>query len=250
LQFEDERTRPVADLVARIPLAAPRRCIDIGCGPANSTQKLVERFPDAEVEGLDSSPDMLASARRRLPDVQFALADLSTWTPTQSYDVILANAVLQWLPDHPKLYPRLAAALAPGGCLAVQVPDNLEEPTHRLMREVAAEGPWAAKLGEVAGARSRIGSFDEHYAWLVPSCDRIDVWRTTYVHPLDGAAAIVEWLKGTGLRPFLDPLDEAERQEFLARYEQAIAAEYPLQADGRVLLRFPRLFVVAKRRAS
>jgi trans-aconitate 2-methyltransferase len=248
LQFEDERTRPVADLIARIPLTEPRRCVDLGCGPGNSTEMLLRRFPNAEVEGLDSSPDMLASARRRLPNVGFAQADLSTWAPPQTYDVILANAVLQWLPDHPTLYPRLAAALSPGGCLAVQVPDNLQEPTHRLMREVASDGPWAAKLAEAAGSRSPIGSFEEHYGWLVPSCAHIDLWRTTYVHPLESAAAIVEWVKGTGLRPFLDPLDEAERLEYLARYEEAIAAEYPPQADGRVLLRFPRLFVVAQRR--
>jgi trans-aconitate 2-methyltransferase len=248
LKFEDERTRPVSDVLGRVPLAEPGRCIDLGCGPGNSTEVLARRFPDAEIVGLDASPDMLATARKRLPEISFELADLAAWAPSRSYDVILANAVLQWLPDHPTLYARLTAALNPGGCLAVQVPDNLDEPTHVLMRQVAQDRAWAPKLADVARSRSAIGSFDDHYRWLLPSCGAIDLWRTTYVHPLDSPAAIVEWVKATGLRPFLDPLDAEERAAFLERYERAIAAAYPAQADGRVLLRFPRLFVVAQKR--
>jgi trans-aconitate 2-methyltransferase len=249
LRFEDERTRPALDLLRRVPLERPRRCVDLGCGPGNSTELLVRRFPEAEVTGLDSSADMVAAARRRLPAVRFEEADLATWTTSERFDLIFANAVLQWLPSHAALLPRLASQLAPGGWLAVQVPDNLKEPSHVLMRDVAARQPFAAKLAAAAAARTPIGTFADIYGWLVPVCRSIDLWRTTYVHALDGPSAIVEWVKGTGLRPFLDPLTEAERHAFLVAYQAAIAAAYPLQADSKVLLPFPRLFIVAQRRA-
>ena len=146
LRFEDERTRPSIDLLARVPLSAPKRCIDLGCGPGNSTELVAARYPDAVTEGLDSSPDMLEKARKRLPGLSFILGDVNTWSDAAGCDVIFANAVLQWLPDHAALFPRLAGSLTPGGCLAVQMPNNLNEPSHVAMREVAAEGPWAEKL--------------------------------------------------------------------------------------------------------
>jgi trans-aconitate 2-methyltransferase len=147
--------------------------------------------------------------------------------------------------DHETLFPALMAQLAPGGALAVQVPDNLDEPSHRLMGEVASNGPWAAKLKDATGARTERHLADWYFRLLRPHAARVDVWRTTYFHPLAGARAIVEWLKGTGLRPFLDPLGESEREAFLARYEAAVAKAYPAEVDGTVLLPFPRLFVVA-----
>ncbi len=161
--------------------------------------------------------------------------------------MILANAVMQWVPDHKMLFPALIARLNPGGALAAQMPDNLEEPSHRLMGEVASNGPWAAKLNAAAAARAERHSAAWYFRLLRAHAPRVDVWRTTYFHPLAGAHAIVEWLKGTGLRPFLDPLGESERQAFLARYEEAIAKAYPAETDGAVLLPFPRLFVVATR---
>lgn len=248
LKFEDERTRPAVDLLARIAIEAPRRCIDLGCGPGNSTALLAARFPNAELQGLDSSPDMLVQARPRLPDVHFSAGDIATWYAADPFDVIFANAALQWLPDHETLLPHLADQLASGGWLAVQMPDNLDEPSHAAMRETAADGPWKKRLAAAAGARTRIGSFDEHYAWLSDRCDIIDQWRTSYVHVLDGAPAIAEWVKGTGLRPFLEPLDTEARRNFLARYTSRIAELYPAQVDGKVLLRFPRRFIVVRRR--
>jgi trans-aconitate 2-methyltransferase len=250
LKFEDERTRPAADLLARVPLEAPRRCIDIGCGPGNSTELLVRRFPGAAVEGLDNSPDMLAKARQRLPGTSFEQADLAAWQPSSRYDVIFANAVLQWLPDHARLFPRLAQALEPGGCLAVQMPDNLAEPSHTAMAEVARGGPWADRLRDAADARAEIGSLDDYYRWLRGANCQVDLWRTTYVHPMAGAGAIVEWFKSTGLKPYIDPLPEAERAAFLARYAEAIARSYKAHDDGTVLLYFPRLFLVARRLGS
>jgi trans-aconitate 2-methyltransferase len=247
LKFEHERTRPVRDLVARIPLAHVETAADIGCGPGNSTEVLRDRYPSARIIGLDSSPDMIQAARERLPDIGFEVADIRQWRPKEPLDVILANAVLQWIPDHETLLPALIARLKPGGALAAQMPDNLEEPSHRLMGEVASDGPWAAKLKVATAARTERHLADWYFRLARPHAPHVDVWRTTYFHPLAGARAIVEWLKGTGLRPFLDPLEESERQAFLARYEGRIAKAYPAEPDGTVFLPFPRLFVVAAR---
>ncbi len=246
VKFEDERTRPVHDLVARITNTAVASAADIGCGPGNSTEVLRERFPVAHIIGLDSSPDMIAAAQKRLPGIAFEVADIRQWLPKQPFDVILANAVLQWIPGHETLIPALLERLSVGGGLAVQMPDNLDEPSHRLMREIAGAGPWAAKLRDAAKARADRHDAAWYFRLLRAHVSRVDVWRTIYYHPLAGAHAVVEWVKGTGLRPFVDPLDESEREAYLASYEAAIAEAYPAEADGTVLLPFPRLFFVAR----
>jgi trans-aconitate 2-methyltransferase len=245
--FESERTRPVRDLLAAVPTTDVRRAVDIGCGPGNSTELLIARYPDAEVTALDSSPDMLDAARTRLPGIRIEQVDIDRWDDEGPFDVILANAVLQWLPDHARLFPRLIAKLAPGGSLAVQMPDNLDESAHRLMREVAAYGSWQKKLADKVSRRAPRQTPEWYYGALYRSCSMVDVWRTTYHHALPGAAAVVEWFKGSGLRPFLDALDEDEQTQYLARYQAAIAQAYPVFDDGTMLLPFPRLFVVATR---
>jgi len=248
LSFENERTRPVRDLLAAVPVMEASVVVDIGCGPGNSTELLAARYPGATVRGLDSSADMIAAAQKRLPQVHFDLADIGAWNEPGPFDVILANAVLQWVPNHAALLPAILARLAPAGSLAVQMPDNLEEPAHRLMREIAAAGPWAGKLADAAAARTTRQNPHWYYQLLKPLCAKVDVWRTTYYHVLGGGPkAVVEWFKGTGLRPFLDPLDEGERAAFLERYEAAVALAYPALDDGTVLLPFPRLFIVATR---
>jgi trans-aconitate 2-methyltransferase len=248
LKFEDERTRPSADLLARVPIERAGRCMDLGCGPGNSTELLVNRFPDAAVSGLDSSPAMIAAARERLPAIAFEVAEIATWRPRERFDLIFANAVLQWVPDHRTELQRLAGFLERGGCLAVQMPNNLDEPSERLTREVAAEERWADKLASSTAAREQIATFDDYYDLLSAAGCTADIWQTTYVHALDGPEAIVEWFKGTALRPFVDPLQGEERSAFLSRYQAKIAEAYPVQRDGKVLLRFPRLFFVAQRR--
>ncbi|QUT06283.1 trans-aconitate 2-methyltransferase [Sphingobium phenoxybenzoativorans] len=248
-KFEAERNRPVHDLIAQIPQGEIARAADIGCGPGNSTELLKARFPGARISGMDSSAAMIEAARARLPDVDFAVADIAAWADPGPYDVILANAALQWVPDHATLLPALMAKLSPGGALAVQMPDNLGEPAHRLMEKVGADGPWAAKLAGANTARSERHDPAWYYRTLKPLSARVDVWRTVYHHPLaGGAAAVVEWFEGTGLRPWLDPLDEGERAGFLARYTEAVAGAYPALEDGTVLLPFPRQFFVAVRR--
>lgn len=241
VRFEAERNRPIDDLLAAIPLDRAERVADLGCGPGNSTQRLMLRFPGAQAVGIDSSADMLAAARKRLPDVRFDQADIATWQGEARFDVILANAALQWVPNHETLLPRLVNRLMPGGCLAVQMPDNLGEPAHRLMRTLAASGAWAAKLANAAASRTPRHTAEWYYG-LLRNHGRVDVWRTVYHHPLANAAAVTEWFKGSGLRPFLDPLSDDERQMFLARYTEAVAGAYPAFDDGSVLLPFPRLF--------
>lgn len=245
LKFEDERTRAARDLLARVGTERMRRIVDVGCGPGNSTELLAARYPQAQILGIDNSPAMLEEARRRLPGVRFESADASFWVPGADVDLVFANAVYQWIPDHLEQLTRVLAALGAGATLAVQMPDNLQEPSHRLMGEVALSGPWSARLA--AAARRPLPPARAYYDGLRPFAARIDIWRTTYHHVLPGAAAIVEFVRSTGLRPFIDPLAETERADFMTAYTAKIAAAYPPLADGRVLLAFPRLFLVAQR---
>jgi len=247
VKFEAERNRPIFDLLARIPDVDAKTAVDIGCGPGNSTELLKARLPGAHVTGTDSSSDMIEAARKRLPCIDFQVSDIATWQAEKPVDLILANAVLQWLPDHETLFPRLIGMLNPGGVLAVQMPDNLDEPSHRLMREVAADGPWKDKLAGAADSRVERRS-PEWYYGVLKDVAEVDIWRTTYYHALDGGAdAIVEWFKGSGLRPFLEPLNEDERTTFLDRYRCEIAGAYSAFSDNTALLPFPRLFIVARR---
>jgi trans-aconitate 2-methyltransferase len=249
-RFEDERTRPARELLARVTLTNAARVYDLGCGPGNSTELLVERFPGAAVVGTDNSEAMLASARKRLPACAFELSDIAQWQPADAPDLIYANAALQWVADHETLVPRLFKLLAPGGVLAIQMPDNRDEPTHHLMREVATLDPWASSIGNAAAIRTKILALNAYYDLLAADAAEVDVWRTAYQHPMDTPAAIVEWVRSTGLRPFIDPLSPAYRDGFLAEYERRIARAYPPRSDRRLLLAFPRLFIVARRRPA
>ena len=248
LKFEDERTRPPRDLLAQVPLQQARRVVDLGCGPGNSTELLVARFPQAEVIGLDSSPDMLRKACERLPRCAFLQADIAAWTPQPDTDLLFANASLQWIPDHAAVMRRLLEALPRDGVLAVQMPDNTQEPSHLLQREVAAEGPWVDNPGLVAAPRGDLLSPEAYYDLLKPVCTHIDIWHTVYNNVLASPQAIVEWFKGSALQPYLSPLNAAEREQFLAAYTAKIAAAYKPRFDGKVMLKFPRLFIVATRR--
>jgi len=236
----------VRDLVAAIANRNARTAIDLGCGPGNSTEVLAAAFPNATVTGLDNSQDMIAAARKRLPDIRFELADLTTWADPGPFDVILSNAVMQWVPGHERMFPQLIGKLSRGGSLAIQMPDNADEPALRLMRQVAADGPWAGKLANVLRPARQDARW--YYELLKPLCSHVDLWRTIYFHVIaGGAVGVVEWFKGSALRPLLDALDEAERKAFLARYQTDLGKAYRTMPDGTVLLPFPRLFIVATR---
>lgn len=245
LKFAGERSRPALDLLSHVDVTNPSVIYDLGCGPGNSTALLLQRYPEASVTGVDNSPAMLASARLATPAAHYLQADLSTWQPPGQVDVLFANAALQWVDDHVALMQRLLAGLKPGGCLAVQMPDNLEEPSHVLMRKVAGDARWVEQLRHAASARQPILPARQYANQLLPLCRSLDIWRTSYHHRLESAAAIVDFVSSTGLRPFLDPLDDAGRKAFKAAYEQEIRLAYPPLNDGTVLLAFPRLFIVA-----
>lgn len=247
LKFEDYRTRPAADLLAHVPAGNVRTAVDLGCGPGNSTELVAERFPDGRILGVDSSANMVEVARQRLPSAQFSVGDVGNWAPGSRQDLIFANAVLQWLPNHRDLFPKLVSYLADGGNLAVQMPDNLDEPTHASMREAAGDSRWKEKLAGADEERTTIEDAATYNAILKPHCRRVDIWRTTYFHPLQGVDAIVEWFKSTGLRPYLSRLDEDEKTAYLASYRALLAEHHPTASDGTVMLAFPRLFIVATR---
>ena len=252
LRFELERTRPSHDLLSQVELQGARRVVDLGCGPGNSTALLAERFPEAVVVGVDTSRQMLEKARERLPEsdfprCRFVEADLVSWTPPQDTDLIFANAVLQWIPEHQSVMQRLLEALPEGGVLAVQMPDNTGEPSHQLMQKVALRQDWAEALAPARAARMELPAARSYYDLLQPLCRRVEIWRTEYEHVIDGPQAIVEWFKGSSLRPFLAALNEKQGAEFLQAYGEEIASAYPPRVDGRTLLCFPRRFVVASR---
>ena len=247
LKFERERSRAARDLLFHIPAFEPRTVYDLGCGPGNSTELLAATFPNAEIVGVDYSDEMLAAARERVSGAAFVKQKIEDWRPSAGAGLIFANAALHFVADHDRLIPRLASYLAKDGWLAVQMPHNIHEVSHALMRMVAADGPWADRLVPVAKTRPVIGSIEDYYRLLAPNTAGFEIWQTTYVHPLDGPKGIVEWFEGSGLRPFLEPLTPWEREAFLARYQKELAAAYSVRPDGKVLLRYPRLFFVAQR---
>ncbi len=250
-RFEAERTQPVLDLIARLPPRPFARVADLGCGPGNSTEALRARFPDAHITGIDSAPDMLRAARARLPGLTVTEADLTVWASQSSepgFDLLFANASLQWVPNHARLLPRLLSRLSPGGILAIQVPNHYREPPHRVMRAIAGQAPWAEAL---RGAATTLIHHTPrwYFTTLSKAGARVTLWQTTYFHILPDAHAIVAFFQATALRPCLDRLSPTAQQEFLARYHEAIARAFPPLADGTVMMPFPRLFLLAERPA-
>jgi trans-aconitate 2-methyltransferase len=240
LKFADERTRPCRDLAAAIVLPRVRRIIDIGCGPGNSSRVLAERWPNAEITGLDSSQAMIEVAAREQPQYRWIVRDISEWAANEHehYDLVFSNAALQWVDDHGSLCPKLLRKLTPGGAVAAQIPANFDALPHRLMREIAPAGVIVKEW------HAHEPSF--YYDVLAPHAARVDIWETEYQHIMPGPEAIVEWYKGSGLRPFLEAMHSAsERERFLEEYSDRIRAEFRAQPDGKILFPFCRLFLVA-----
>lgn len=247
LKFADERTQPAIDLAARVALEAPRRIIDIGCGPGNSTAVLRRRWPLAKVTGLDSSAEMIERARRDSPDQEWICEDAARFTADKAYDLVYSNATLQWIPDHDDLIRRLWDGVANGGALAVQVPANQASPLHRALLAVAESKPFRTHLD---GARRlftyRPAGF--YYDLLAPNARRYQTWTTEYLHVMQSHQDLMTWYRGTGMRPFLQALaDDAERDAFESAVLREARNGYPLQSDGKLLFAFRRLFFVAYR---
>lgn len=249
IRFEVERDRAALDLLLRLPGdLEPREIWDLGCGTGQYAALLKRRHPEAVVYGLDSSPDMLARARTLGNAVNWVEGDIAAWTPSTPVDLILANASLHWLPDHPSLLRRLVDALAPDGVLAIQMPMAHETRHHSLMRAVAAQGPWAASFAGVEPIAPLLTP-EASYALLAGQCGEVDIWATTYLHALTGPDAVLEWMKGTALRPYLTALEEPPMQAaFLSALGRRLDEAFPMRKDGVTLLPFPRLFLVARRR--
>jgi trans-aconitate 2-methyltransferase len=253
LQFEDQRLRPAIDLLMRVPLPSPRRIVDLGCGTGNVTRLLAQRWPEAQITGVDNSAAMLDRARvaaADLPRVAFVAAELGAWSPAAPVDLVYSNAALHWLPDHATLIARVAGMVAPAGVLAVQMPDNFRAPSHAAIAALAMSPRWRGKLALLVRATPTAPAAD-YYEWLAPSFTRIDIWTTEYLQALAPNAAgdhpVAAWTKGTWLGPFLAALDVAEQVEFLAAYQSELATAYPLLPEGGVLFPFRRLFIVANR---
>jgi trans-aconitate 2-methyltransferase len=247
LAFGGERTRAAAELVARIALQDPQHIADLGCGPGNSTALLAARWPEAQIDGIDNSRSMLAEARETPVRARWIEADVGSWSPDTKYDLIYSNATLHWIAAHESLLPRLMSYLAPGGVLAFQVPRNFAEPSHMIAQEIAGEPRWSAKLAQ---ARDwwNVHEPEDYYNILEPLAAPIDIWETRYLQTLEGPDAVYRWVKGTGLRPFLDALDGPEREAFIAEYRARAVRAYPERPNGVTLFPFQRLFCVATRR--
>lgn len=247
LKFAEERSRPCRDLIGRIALEMPGRIVDLGCGPGNSTAALVERWPVADITGVDNSADMIAAACGAYPRQQWIEADISSWKAAAPVDLIFSNAALQWVGDHARLLPELMRMLNPSGALAVQMPANYYTATaQQLIRELAVSGPWRDKFPDEI-RRWHCDEPDFYYGVLQGVSRKLDIWTSEYLHILNSPEDIVHWYIGTSLRPYLDILPAADRENFIAAYQNLITAGYPKQSDGRVLFPFRRLFFVAYR---
>ncbi len=245
-RFAAERGRPFLDLVARIGADAPRRVVDLGCGPGTLTALLADRWPAATIEGIDSSPEMIAAAEMLDTSVSFSIGDVTTWTPTDGVDVIVSNAVLQWVPTHRALLASWASSLPAGGWLAIQLPGNFAEPAHALLRSLASSPRWAGPLRDVLRHDDAVDSPASYANLLLDAGLQVDAWESTYVHVLRGADPVLEWLRGTGLRPVLAALPTDDAAEFSAALAVRLRSAYPPGEHG-TLFPFRRVFAVAHR---
>lgn len=252
-RYGDERSRAFLELLLRIDAARigagdPSYVVDLGCGPGPLTRLLADRWPSAHVVGVDSSPDMIEAAKEYAIDgrLEFVVGDIAAWQTDRPVDVLVANAAFHWVPGHVDLVPRFAAALTDGGVLAFQVPDNFTEPSHTLLLDLRQSPRWRERLGAGADRTAGVERPERYLTALVDAGLDADVWQTSYLHVLQGDDAVLEWVKGTALRPVLSLLDGADRDEFVADYAAALRATYPKQGFGTVFP-FRRTFVVGRK---
>ena len=248
LTYADERGRPFVELISRVGADRPRTVVDLGCGPGNLTALLAERWPDADVTGIDSSPEMIDRARATAPGIDFEVGDVREWAGStgDEVDVLVSNATLQWVPGHLDLLPALVERVAPGGWFAFQVPGNFDEPSHTIRAELAAEAPYAEHTGGIPAPDAHdAATYLDALARL--GC-AVDAWETTYLHVLQGEDPVFTWVSGTGARPTLQAIAEADPalgRAFEDELKHRLRAAYPVTGHG-VVLPFRRVFVVAR----
>lgn len=243
LKFKAQRTQPAIDLAKRVADANPQMVIDIGCGPGNSTSVLKSVFPNAKILGIDTSPDMINKAKKTYPDIDFIVGDARDIQ--DKYDLIFSNACLQWIPDHKKFIPYLMSRLSAGGTLAVQIPMNGEEPLFRIIRDVVSESDYSFDLSQLI--RQWTLNPDEYYEILSGCSSSFQIWETVYYHDLPNCEAMLEWVKGTHIRPYLAQLSEEDGLVFENEILERTMKTYPIMSDGKVILRFRRFFFTARR---
>jgi trans-aconitate 2-methyltransferase len=245
LTFADHRGRPFRDLVARIGADQPRRVVDLGCGPGNQTETLAGRWPDAVVVGVDSSPEMVAAAKVR--GIAARVGDVGDWVPEPDTDVVVTNAVLQWVPGHDELLRRWAGQLPSGAWLAMQVPGNFGAPSHVLIRELAESPAWRADLASVVlRGDDAVGTPREYADLFLDAGCQVDAWETTYLQLLTGPDPVLRWVSGTAMRPIRAALDDERWDAFTAELRPRLATAYPARPDGSTGLEFRRVFAVAR----
>ena len=249
LKFSGQRGRPAADLVAQIELENPRRIIDLGCGTGTSTEQVRQRWPHADITGMDNSPEMLAKARASHPDWNWLECAVEDWSPAERFDLIFSNACLHWSRDHARLFPRLFSYVSSGGAFAVQMPNSYHLPAHKLMQEVAADpqAPWARTLAVVSETYS-VQPVAFYYETLRRLASRLNIWQTEYLQIVDGPEAVLEWVSSTAMRRFTEPLaNEGLRQEFRRRCLERFRQAYPADDQGKTMFPYVRLFIIAYR---
>lgn len=248
LKFKSERTRPAIDLTYRIDMEDPADIIDIGCGPGNSTACLAEKFPNANILGIDSSPDMIGAAKKNLPQAEFLLCDAGNdlGKIDKKFDIVFSNACIQWIPDHDKLIPEMFGLLKERGVLAIQVPEIYDEPIHMIISETADSPKWKSEFKDLQPFITL--SPDEYYDMLSDITPYFFMWETVYFHRMNSHEAIMEWYRATGMKPYLDMLSDEKKAEFEAEILEKIQKAYPVQKDGEIIFRFPRLFFIAHKK--
>lgn len=245
VKFINERTQPAYDLAGRIDMNEPENILDIGCGPGNSTEILCKMFPNARVTGIDSSTDMIETARRSVPGAQFKLCDagMGLDSITEKYDIVFSNACIQWIPDHEKLLKSMMGLLRSGGKLAVQTPMNFDQPIHKIIQNVATDDAWRSRI-KTTRHFYNLTEY-EYFDVLSDISSDFTIWKTTYMHRLKDHEAIMEWYRGTGLRPYLSQLSQEDQIVFEKEIFAQIVVQYPVQKNGEIVFPFPRFFFVA-----